>query len=107
MKSLEHEQEEPHLSSVKVIPKDVGPEKSSSELSLFHCICPFWSLPCSARLLVLCVDLSLLLLAKSWSLCESLSCTFVHDLCCFLQRGYLQREFAAGQCPASLVCWQL
>lgn len=42
MKSLEHEQEKPHLSSVKVITSDVGPEKSSSELNLFRCICLLW-----------------------------------------------------------------
>lgn len=39
MKSLEHEQEKPHLSSVKVSPSDVGQEKSSFELALFCCIC--------------------------------------------------------------------
>lgn len=39
MKSLRHEWEKPHLSSVKVTPSDVGQEKSSFELSLFPCIC--------------------------------------------------------------------
>lgn len=49
MKSLEHKQEKPHLSSVKVIPSDVGPEKSSFELSLFCCICllQVFAMPCT------------------------------------------------------------
>lgn len=38
MKSLEHEWEKPHFSSVKVTASDIGQEKSSFELSLYCCI---------------------------------------------------------------------
>lgn len=55
MKSLKHEQEKPHLSSVKVTPSDVGPEKSSFELfslllylslQVFAMLCTFIGVVC-------------------------------------------------------------
>lgn len=90
MKLFEHEWEKPQLSSVKMTPSDVGEEKSSFELSLFHCICLLQVFD------MLCMFIGVVCWLESFvvstaGLCESLSCTLAHDSqqqCCFLKRGY-------------------
>lgn len=97
MKSLEHEQEKPHLSSVKVIPSYVGPEKSSSELSLFRCICLFQVFA------MLCTFIGVVCWSESFVVSQKLVSVWIPVL---YLRAWLTREvlLSAAWLPAERVC---